>query len=320
MNFSLKDKPGFKQFLFRLCILFGVVIFLPLATYPFLEMSRFPGVGFPNFNLTDVGMALIFFALAFTLISRNELLELKRYAYSIKEGIFFGFLTAFFIALYLYSRYVISNNFDYYAVQHYTPSLFFNLVPVLFLSISLILAVFNARFIKDFVSNFKKQLIISFIMSAFYYAFNIFIRKSWFFLGDFVANAVAFLLGLSFDNITLIDQGYNFTLGANGFVASIGDLCSGIDSIAFFTGLFILILAYDWKLLDKRKMLLIFVLGLAGVIIVNILRIYLLYLIGLFISPNFAVGIFHSNIGMVLFVAYFILFWWIFYRKVKNGN
>ncbi len=40
MKFSLKDKPGFKQFLFKLGILLGALLLLPLVTYPFLELDE----------------------------------------------------------------------------------------------------------------------------------------------------------------------------------------------------------------------------------------------------------------------------------------
>lgn len=319
MKLTLKDKPGFKQFLAKVGILLGLMLVLPLLMYPLLQMDRFPGSGFPKFNLVDVGMAIIFFTIAFVFISRNKLFGLKKYAYSVRQGIVFGALALASLALYLYSRYVISHNFEYYAVQHYYSSLVFNLLPVLLMSASLVFAVFNIKFVRDFVVGFKKELLVSSVMIVLYYSFDIFVRRSWYFLGSFVAHSVAFLLGLSFNSVVLVDKGYNFNLGAAGFVASIGDLCSGIDSIGLFTALFILILAYDWKVLNKKRMILVGIIGLVGTVLVNVLRIYLLYLAGIFVSPSFAVGMFHSNIGMILFIAYFVVFWLIFYRWVKNA-
>jgi len=265
-------------------------------------------------------MAVLFFLLAFVFISRHKLFALKEFAYNIREGFFFGVLAIFSTALYLYSRHVISHDFDYYAVQHYFPSLVFNLLPLLLTCVFFVLAVFNFCFIKKLVHDFRKELGISSLMIVLYYFFNIFVRNSWVFLGSFVSRSVAFLLSLSFNDVILIDKGYNFVLGSHGFVATIGDLCSGVDSMGLFAGLFVLILCYDWKLLNKKRMALIFIPGLLGTVIVNILRIYLLYLVGIFFSADFAVGMFHSNIGVLLFIAYFILFWLVFYRWGRWEN
>ncbi|MEM4245499.1 MAG: archaeosortase/exosortase family protein [Candidatus Nanoarchaeia archaeon] len=318
MKLTLKDKPGFKQFLVKICLLLASILLLPLITYPILEMGRFPHAFPKDFFLVDIGMAIIFFAIALVLISKDKLFRLKKYDYDVRQGIVFGILALASLAVYLYSRIVISHNYDYYAYQNYALGLVFNLAPLLFFALFSILAVFNVRFVRDFVSDFKKELSIVSIMIVLYYSFNIFVRRSWFFLGDFVARSVAFLLGLSFDDVVLVDKGYNFNLGASGFIASIGDLCSGIDSIGLFTALFVLILAYDWKLLNKKRMFFVGVIGVIGAVFVNILRVYLLYLAGIFVSAEFAVGLFHSNIGMILFIIYFVVFWLVFYRWVKN--
>lgn len=318
MKLSLTDKPGFRQFLLKVGILLGSILLLPLIAYPFLQMGRFPHAFPKEFVLVDVGMALIFFAIALVLISKDKLLRLGRYAYDSRQGVVFGILALFSLAVYLYSRVVISRDYDYYAFENYALGLVFNLTPLLFFALFSILAVFNVRFVKGFVSSFKKELTIVSVMIVLYYGFNIFVRKVWYFLGGFVAHSVGFLLGLSFGDVVLVDKGYNFNLGAAGFVASIGDLCSGIDSIGLFTALFVLILAYDWKVLNKKRMVIAGVIGLVGAILVNVLRVYLLYLTGIFVSPEFAVGMFHSNIGMILFIVYFVLFWLVFYRWVRK--
>jgi exosortase/archaeosortase family protein len=52
---------------------------------------------------------------------------------------------------------------------------------------------------------------------------------------------------------------------------------------------------------------------------VNILRVYLIILAGVLISPEITVQLFHSYAGMLLFIAYFGVFWGIFYKKIKVG-
>jgi exosortase/archaeosortase family protein len=85
-----------------------------------------------------------------------------------------------------------------------------------------------------------------------------------------------------------------------------------------FTGLFLLILAVEWHNVDKKRMLAIFLPGLFGMFVVNVIRIFLLMLMGIWISPDFAVGLFHSNAGWLLFVAYFVLFWMLALPSVRK--
>lgn len=314
---NILKKEGFKWFLIRTLIYVGIFVTLPVIMYPFLEMGRFPSA-FPKFMLVDVGQACLFAVIAFIFLARDKLIELKKYPYKWKDSVIFGSMAIGSIALYLYSRYVISHNFDYWINSGYYYGLIFNLGPILGIILFLGLAVYGFNFVKDFIVDFKRELFISLGLSLVAYVVVVLIRGSWVYLGYIVTHSVAFLLSLSFSDVVLHYKGYNYDLGAGNFIASIGDLCSGIDSMTMYIGLFLLILFYDWKVLDKTKMALIFVPGLLGLIFVNIFRIYLLYLVGIFISPKFAVGMFHSNIGMILFITYFIVFWLIFYKWCKK--
>lgn len=314
---ELLRREGFRWFLTRLAIFIGIFLVLPVLMYPFLELSRFPEA-FPKFMLVDVGEACVFMAIAFIFLAREKLFEIKKHSYQWKNGVVFGLLTLASAALYLYSRYVIKTNFDYWINEGYYLGLMFNLIPILLMVLFLGIAVFGLRFAKSFIKEFKNEIISSFILSVIAYVVIILIRSSWKYLGYIVSHSVAFLLSLSYDDVVLRVREGGYDLGADNFVASIGDLCSGIDSMTLYIGLFMLILFYDWKVLDKKKMAILFIPGLIGLIGVNIFRIYLLYIVGILISPEFAVGMFHSNIGMILFIAYFIVFWWIFYKWVKK--
>ena len=104
----------------------------------------------------------------------------------------------------------------------------------------------------------------------------------------------------------------------NSFSAGIAKTCSGIDSIFLFTALYLGVLAWDWKILNKKKMLVMFIPGLVGAFMLNIVRIFLLFLIGANISRDFALNAFHTNASAVLFLVYFAIFWWIFYKWMKK--
>ncbi|MEM2956610.1 MAG: archaeosortase/exosortase family protein [Candidatus Pacearchaeota archaeon] len=77
---------------------------------------------------------------------------------------------------------------------------------------------------------------------------------------------------------------------------------------------FIIISAFEWKKINKAKMFLIFPFGLIGMFLTNVLRITSIIIVGRYISQEFAVTTFHSNIGWILFIVYFMIFWYLSYN------
>jgi exosortase/archaeosortase family protein len=61
-----------------------------------------------------------------------------------------------------------------------------------------------------------------------------------------------------------------------------------------------------------------FIPGIISVFLLNIIRIFLLIIIGAFVSEKLALGAFHTSASMILFLAYFILFWSLLYKWMKK--
>ena len=82
-----------------------------------------------------------------------------------------------------------------------------------------------------------------------------------------------------------------------------------------------MIFILDYKRLKKKVAIPLYFVGIIGMFLTNIIRILLLFIVGAYWSPKFAVGMFHSNVGWILFIAYFAIFWWIaskyVYKKKK---
>ena len=55
-----------------------------------------------------------------------------------------------------------------------------------------------------------------------------------------------------------------------------------------------------------------------GLFAINILRVYILILIGALFSRDLALGLFHTYAGLILFVLYFISFWKLFYAYLLD--
>ena len=67
---------------------------------------------------------------------------------------------------------------------------------------------------------------------------------------------------------------------------------------------FLLFLVIMRKKIDLHLGMLVFLCGLVGIFYLNVLRIYLLMVIGTF-NPEFALNAFHNNSGWILFLIYF---------------
>ena len=76
----------------------------------------------------------------------------------------------------------------------------------------------------------------------------------------------------------------------------------------------------DWHEINRRRAFALFIPGMAGMFGVNILRIYLLYLMAIYISVDFALSAFHSNIGWILFVLYFVVFEYFSYSWIRKWD
>lgn len=129
----------------------------------------------------------------------------------------------------------------------------------------------------------------------------------WVYLSGFVSTAVVYLLRFIGDASVYFVRGLPVIV-FESFRVGIAKTCSGIDSILLFTGLWLGILAWDWKVLDKERAFWMYLLGVLGVFVLNIFRIFLLILIGAYISEDFALNVFHTNASSFLFIVYFAVF------------
>jgi exosortase/archaeosortase family protein len=189
-------------------------------------------------------------------------------------------------------------------------------------SICLFITVFSYDFMAFLFKKAKLELGFAFIYSIFMYWFAVFIRGYWHLLSKVVAYATYVLLKISFLKPTIdLSSSINPIVGPQGFALGIADTCSGIESIGYFILAYSALVIINWKRIDIKKALLLFIPGLFGTILVNILRIYLLFIIAVKISPDFAINTYHTNAGLVLFIIYFLLFWLLsqkFIKKITN--
>lgn len=301
---------GFKDFLFRLSLFSALFILITGILGPWIISTKLL-YGFHFFIYPNMGKMVLFSAIAFIILTRNSIQQIKRVPYKGSNVLFLvGSLTLipvfFTVAQLLLQQVSFTSNL--------LLSLGTHLVAVL-IPLFLVLGVFSWDFIAYFIAKFKKEIGICFALSLFFY-FAIFqVWKLWPFFSGIVLKSVAFLLSLHVSPV--MEVGY-LTLFVEDFAVRIEQACSGLDSMFLFTSLYILIALVDWNKFNKKKLIGLYFLALIGLFAVNILRVYALILVGVYFNPQLTLKLFHTYLGMVLFMIYFFIFWFLFYKWIKR--
>ncbi|MBW3013798.1 exosortase/archaeosortase family protein, partial [Candidatus Woesearchaeota archaeon] len=95
--------------------------------------------------------------------------------------------------------------------------------------------------------------------------------------------------------------------------------CSGIEGISLFLLFFSIIAIIEWKTLNKKRLFVLYPLGVLFMFLINIARITFLIIAGIEISPEFAMGGFPSNFGWILFAVFFFIFMYFSYNWMKKS-
>ncbi|HVA97087.1 MAG TPA: archaeosortase/exosortase family protein [Candidatus Acidoferrales bacterium] len=267
--------------------------------------------GFYFFIYGNMGKMVLFSAIAFYLLTRGRRKDTRHMTYE-KRNLWF--IVASFVSLGLFFP---------IAKSLLTQPSFYSDLPLSLLAHALVIAVpvllafgvFGASFLKKFIKKFKKELLLCLGMSVAFYFAIFYVWQLWPYLSALVLHIEYALFSLSFNNVHIIPPR---TLFVQNFGVTIEQACSGLDSLFLFTALYLFIGILDWKVFNHKKLVGMFFVAGIGTFIVNILRIYLLILGGVFISPVLTAQLFHTYLGMVLFIIYFALFWRLFYGWMKR--
>ena len=299
-------EKGFKQFLCKTGIFLGLFVLISFVIGQRIVASSLL-YGFKLFIYGGMGKVLLFSIFGFVLLYRDRLLKLKFCKYGLKNILFLVLSLITTVGFY-----ILELNIEIFSPEVF--SIF--LVHLLFLSIFVFLGlgVFGLKFLGDFFRKFKNELGYFLIFGIVVYFLMNQVWKLWPYLSLAVTWVSAYLLEF-IGNVSLIDS---YTINFNGFSAKIGEACSGVYSIFIFTSLYLFAVILDWKKLDIKKAMLIFVPAVLGAFLVNIFRVFLLFVVGAFFSRTVAVGLYHSYVGMIFFLIYFGVFWSLAYKWMKK--
>lgn len=145
------------------------------------------------------------------------------------------------------------------------------------------------------------------------------LKAAWPLLSRVTGEGVAWLLGCFGYDVEKAYTGYNFILAHRDLRIYIGMGCSGLEGLFFFLLAFSAYLTFE-QLKAPRKMISGALLGVAGIFVLNLVRIALFFIVGVYLNRNWGVNVgtellvwaFHENIGWVLYfigISAFLFYW-----------
>ena len=331
---ELLEHKNFVQFFSRLLVAIFVFGFALTLLDSWLSATAGSGVFEANidaFRVSEINLLIgsmytqVFFLIILYLIAKPKLYALSKVKTS-RYWYAFALLAAVSFAVYAYTKALIV--FSPAEAQAMFLFIFAGKYLALTLTVVfLVMALLDKETILKGVKRFWKEAIIAMIFIQIFnkaaltllYSYELF-QNEWIVFAMITTVGSAFLLSLLFPGRV----SYNFesiyrpVLMAPGFSGIIARSCSGLIGLSLFSLLFGLILVIDWRHINKQKAVLAFALGILGVIGVNIIRITLLFLAGIFISVKFALCLFHTNIGLILFLIYFLVFEFYTYKWLRR--
>lgn len=193
---------------------------------------------------------------------------------------------------------------------YYLPTHVFLILIPMFLS----LFMYGPQFLAKFFVTFKKEIGFLSVLGIIMYFVTGWVWNLWPLFSNVVLRSVEAVFALSYSTKIIPPD----ILVVESFRVRVGEECSGLESLFMFSTLYGLIGYFEKKTLNTLKYALTYIPLAIGLYFVNILRVYLLVLIGVLWSPELAVNLFHTYLGMVLFVIYFFFFLKFVYPALKK--
>lgn len=163
---------------------------------------------------------------------------------------------------------------------------------------------------------YKHEILTSSVLGVSFYLFLQIVYMLWQPLALIVLVTVSGLLAISGLEATIVPP---HTLMFDKFGITVAEFCSGVESIALFTGLYVVVGLLDWRRLNKSRYFLVFPFALLLLFVCNIFRVYGLIMAGYYINAEIAFSLFHTYAGMVFFILYSALFWTVAYKYILKS-
>jgi len=157
------------------------------------------------------------------------------------------------------------------------------------------------RAMVPFLYRARRPLLIGACVGLLAWSLGRLTSQLWGVLGRFTFDGVAIVLRLADQN--LVARPEQMEIGIDDFVVSIAPSCAGYEGIGM---VLVFLAAVLWLERDELRFphaWILLLIGVAAVLVANIIRIASLILVGRWLSPQIAGGAFHSKAGWILYCA-----------------
>jgi len=259
---------------------------------------------------SDIGKAVIFSLIAFVLLVRHNKVHIRLQPWQ-PALISWAIGAILFFALAWVGVTGLLDN------ETTIPNLVFAHAGLLFSLVFAGISCFGLRNIVIIYKTYRREIVSSAVIGIVFYFFLIAVYALWQPLASLVLTGVMGLLHIVGVQATLVIPN---TLLFDKFGITVAEFCSGIESIALFTGLYAVVGLLDWPRLNKRRYFIVFPFALALLFGLNIIRVFGLIMAGYYINPEIAFSLFHTYAGLVFFVLYSAVFWAISYNYLLTNT
>jgi len=278
-----------------------------------------------------LGIVYILFPFLFFFLSRD--LDVSTFSHFYSLPAFTLLLVIFFI---VYNRNVFVNHTSkfqfgmrllflvlsclffvfYYLIRYEIIAFFTNSSTLLLISwllyllgvVCLALVIYSPAFFRQTYFS----LFVFSIIASFFYIITTILWQAWYYMSLGVAKVVVFVFSLFTSQTSLQVTAVDPVVTLQNFTVIIGPPCSGIESLSMFFGLWLLLFVYEQDRLNLFRSVVVLCIGLVGAYVLNIFRVALILIIGTQ-NPDFAVGLFHSQVGWVLFSVFILVLLYFLY-------
>lgn len=176
------------------------------------------------------------------------------------------------------------------------------------------LGLLNAR---RFWHSYRREALLALAAGVGFFALLELTYALWPILSATVLHACAWLLSA----IGIPTQVFpDYILVTDRYSVKIAQYCSGVESLALFSGLYLLVGLIDHKRFNMHRYWLLLPLGLLGAFLVNILRVLILLLVAYYIDQNLGFNLFHTYAGLILSFCYYWLFWTMICARIYKSH
>lgn len=193
-------------------------------------------------------------------------------------------------------------------------SYFYSHIFLILSPLFLLIFIFGLQFLTKFVRVFIKELLFMLGIGLAFYFFIPFIWNLWPLFSEMVLRSVSTIFSFFFSTRVISPD----ILVVESFRVRVGEECSGLESLFMFSALYILIGSFERKVIHIPKYALAYIPLAIGLYLVNILRVFIIILVGVVWSEELSIQLFHTYLGMIFFVMYFLLFIRFLYPRLKK--